>query len=67
MKYPVMKDGEGIELNPNEIFKFACCDCGLVHDVVIATRGKSPIGFALRRNKRATGQKRRWLKEPARG
>jgi len=61
-KYPVLVDGEGIELRSNEVFKFACCDCGLVHDVVIATKRVQAIGFAVRRNKRATAMKRRWLR-----
>lgn len=63
MKYETMIDGEGIEIPANTVFRFACCDCGLVHDVVIATgRGrKTPLGMAVRRNKCATAQRRRWL------
>jgi hypothetical protein len=61
-RYPVMKDGEALSLRSGELFKFACCDCGLVHDVAIVAQGKE-IGFAVRRNKRATGQKRRHMRK----
>jgi hypothetical protein len=59
--YHVMKDGEGMDLENGELFKFACCDCGLVHDMVIVSTSKKSVGFALLRNKRATAQKRRHL------
>ena len=61
MKYPVLTDGEGVAVKPGEIVRFACCDCGLVHDVAFAFED-GEIGIALRRNIRATGQRRRWLK-----
>jgi hypothetical protein len=61
--YPQLKDGEGLDLRSGELWKLACCDCGLVHDVVIVAKGKA-IGFALRRNKRATAQKRRHMNLP---
>ena len=41
------------------IFRFACCDCGLVHDFVFKPNGaKSYVKF--RRNNRSTGQLRRY-------
>lgn len=47
-------------VNSRELFRLACCDCGLVHDVVIVGGRKGrPVGIAMRRNKRATAQKRR--------
>jgi hypothetical protein len=52
-------DGVGVEMTPNEVFRFVCCDCGLVHDMVIATVSKKPFGLAVRRNKRATSARRR--------
>lgn len=58
MAYHVMKDGEGVEFRSGERFKFACCDCGLVHDMVFVSRGRK-IGMALKRNKPATAAKRR--------
>lgn len=60
MAYDQIIDGEGISIRSKKIFKLACCDCGLVHDVVIAAGRKgTEVGLAMRRNKRATGQRRR--------
>jgi hypothetical protein len=61
-RYPVVKDGEAITIKPGEILHFACCDCGLVHDLGFAFED-GEIGIAFRRNKRATGQKRRQMRE----
>lgn len=58
-KYPKLKDGEGIEIENEQILKFACCDCGLVHDIGVAIEDNGKIGLAFKRNKRATGQLRR--------
>ena len=59
-KYTQRKDGEGWEEESHRVFKLACCDCGLVHDVVIvAGRKGTKIGIAAKRNPRATGQRRR--------
>lgn len=66
-KYKVLIDGEGETVSNKSIFKFACCDCGLIHNVVIVapnTRKGVELGFAVQRNKRATGQRRRWMKRP---
>ena len=58
--YSVLQDGEGLELSATgEVFRLACCDCGLVHDVAVALEENGKIGIALRRNQRATGQRRR--------
>jgi len=51
-------DGEGWEVKAGEIFKLACCDCGLVHQVVIVVN-KGKVGIAAKRDNRATGQRRR--------
>jgi hypothetical protein len=57
-RYTQRKDGECWEVKPGEIFKLACCDCGLVHQVVIVIEdGK--VGIAAKRDARATGQRRR--------
>ena len=57
-KYIPRKDGEGFEVPIGEVYKLACCDCGLVHDVVFVVEdGK--LGMAAMRNNRATGQRRR--------
>jgi hypothetical protein len=66
MKYEKMKDGVGITMPANRIFRFACCDCGLVHDMVIAAAGRREVGLAVRRNKRATAARRRRLNTVAR-
>ena len=59
--YIKREDGEGFELPVGEIYKLACCDCGLVHDVVfIYEDGK--LAMAAKRNNRSTGQKRRHFK-----
>lgn len=61
-----LKDGEAVALRLNERFRFACCDCGLVHDMVLVTHEDEPemVGLALRRNKRATSAMRRKKQEP---
>lgn len=46
--YEQLVDGEGVTINSNEVFKFKCCNCGLVHDMVIATTEKQELGFAVR-------------------
>ncbi len=61
MKYPVLKDGEGVSFRSKERFKLACCDCGLVHEVVLVA-SKGWVGMALRRNKRATAARRRGMR-----
>lgn len=58
MRYKVLIDCEGVEFKSGEIFKLACCDCGLVHRVALVSSGKK-IGLAMQRDKRATAAKRR--------
>lgn len=59
-RYVQRQDGEGFEVPVGEIYRLACCDCGLVHDVVFALEdGK--LAMATRRNNRATAQRRRKL------
>lgn len=57
-RYKTLKDGEGLEIENGEIIKFACCDCGLIHDIAFAIEENGKIGIALRRNKRATAGRR---------
>ena len=40
-------DGEGISLQSNAVFRFKCCNCGLVHKMVIATEEQQEVGFAV--------------------
>lgn len=58
MTYRVLKDYEGVEFRSGEVFRFACCDCGLVHNVCLVSHGRK-IGMAVKRNKRATTARRR--------
>lgn len=64
MRYPVLTDGDAITIKPGEILRFACCDCGLVHNMAFAFE-EGEIGIAIERNRRATGQKRRHMKKEA--
>ena len=41
-------------------YKFCCCDCGLTHELDFRLI-KKHIQFKAKRDKRATGQVRRWL------
>jgi hypothetical protein len=58
-RYRVLADGEGVALRSTERFKFACCDCGLVHNMVIVSRRGGHVAFAVERNARATAARRR--------
>lgn len=52
------------EVKSHDKFRLSCCDCGLVHDMVIATRTKGQlIGVAVARNERATSARRRGMKK----
>lgn len=64
-RYKQLKDKEGWTVNNKELFRLACCDCGLVHNVAIVAptlRKGTPLGFAVERNKRATAARRRGMK-----
>uniref|UniRef100_A0A6M3LLP2 Uncharacterized protein n=1 Tax=viral metagenome TaxID=1070528 RepID=A0A6M3LLP2_9ZZZZ len=56
MKYNKL---DGFEIELGTVFKLACCDCGLVHNIAIAKENNDKIGFALERNNKATAQLRR--------
>lgn len=57
-RFTQLVDGEGVDIPLGEVWKLRCCDCGLVHDIVIVMED-GELGMALRRNKRATAQMRR--------
>lgn len=60
--YTQRKDNEGFEVPNGEIYKLACCDCGLVHQIVIVAPGLkkgTPLGMAAKRDNRATAARRR--------
>lgn len=65
-RYVQRTDNEGWVVTPGEVFKIACCDCGLVHQVVIVVEG-GKVGIAARRDRRATGQRRRKRESPVAG
>lgn len=59
-RYIQRTDGEGFVVPLEELYRLACCDCGLVHDVVWAYDEKTKeLGMAVQRNNRATAQRRR--------
>ena len=58
MKTVQLQDCEGIALQSNKPFNFACCDCGLVHRVVIVSEDGKPVGFAVKRDPAATEARR---------
>lgn len=67
MRYVQRYDGEGFEVQSGTPTRWACCDCGLVHDIVFVSvddQGEvkdEPIGVATKRNMRATAQRRRGI------
>lgn len=42
-------DGEGFYLKSEEVFKLKCCDCGLVHKMVLVSEDGNDIGVAMER------------------
>lgn len=61
-RYPQLHDGEEFSFNwKTERLKLACCDCCLVHNIDFAVK-KDIITFKVFRNKRSTGQLRRYKK-----
>jgi len=66
MDYKVVGDGSRVEVAPHTAFiwQLACCDCELVHDILVEA-GQEGVVFTIERNNRATGQKRRYLKQVA--
>ena len=59
-KYKKLEDFEGFLVDPeNETIRFACCDCGLVHDIGIAIE-EDKVGLVFVRRNRHTAQLRRY-------
>ncbi len=62
-KYKQFHDGDEIEIQEGVGLNFACCDCGLVHDLQIRlVDGKVFASFV--RNNRATAALRRHYDMP---
>ena len=60
MRYIQRLDDEPFAVKSQERTRWACCDCGLVHDIVFATKRKGQvIGVAACVNNRATAARRR--------
>lgn len=61
--YRQRHENEGFTVKSKVITRWACCDCGLVHDLVfVSGRKGSLIGVATSRNKRSTAARRRSMK-----
>lgn len=60
--YDQLFDGEGVAMPANEMIKFACCDCGLVHQLaLVPSRDRKLVGFAVQRDHAATLRRRELL------
>ena len=59
MKYSQIYEGQWVEPIKLNGFRFACCDCKLVHRIDFRIRGKK-VQFRTFRDNRATGQTRRY-------
>lgn len=44
-------------------FKFACCDCGMVHDMRFRVVGHGAVQFKLRRNKKETKKQQKRMRK----
>ena len=61
-RYERPEEGEWIE--PVLVgYKFACCDCGLVHNIDFSVADDGDPKFRVFRNNRSTGQMRRHMAE----
>jgi len=56
--YKQRKDNECFEVPIGKKYRLACCDCGLVHDVVFLLNDNK-LYMATKRNNRSTSGKRR--------
>jgi hypothetical protein len=62
-RYKQRQNGEGFVVPLDEVYRLACCDCGLVHDIVLCyDKETGDLGMATKRNNRATAQRRRNMK-----
>lgn len=60
-KYGKLEDYEKVVFNPStDILRFACCDCGLVHDMKIVIEDDDKAIVIVCRHNRATAQLRRY-------
>jgi hypothetical protein len=66
MRYVQRWDDKPFEVRSDEVTRWACCDCGLVHDIAFVALG-DVIGVAARVNRRATAARRRCHNTPPTG
>ena len=59
--YGEIKNGMPFDVYKSQCLNFACCDCGLVHNVQFKNKRMS-TEITMFRDNRRTGQKRRWKK-----
>lgn len=60
MRYTQRTDGEGFSVEANTVTRWACCGCGLVHDLAfVPSEDGKFVGVAARQNPRATAARRR--------
>lgn len=57
-KYKAMDDGKVYRYEKDDILRFACCDCGMVHDFRLAQTRKY-LYFSATQKPRSTSQLRR--------
>lgn len=62
-RYRQRHDCEGWAEPSGKPFKLACCDCGLVHQMVLISADGKPIGIAAKRDNRATAARRRGFRK----
>ena len=55
-------DGDTVMVDKGDLMNFSCCDCGLVHWIVLLNQQKT-ISATFFRDARRTGQRRRRLRE----
>jgi nitrate/TMAO reductase-like tetraheme cytochrome c subunit len=62
--YRQIKDGDSYTIQSGQVVRCACCDCGLVHDIVHIIKKKKGIAVTVRRNIRATILRRKRMNPP---
>jgi len=55
--YEQIIDEEGYSIKSGEICRYKCCDCGLIHEVVLCSKDENDIGIAMRRLDEEENQK----------
>ena len=61
-KYIQLNNGDTIRVPKNSYMNFQCCDCGLVHQVILRNH-RNTIDVVMVRDNRRTGQVRRRERE----